>query len=299
MLRISRFGEVTVFRMGRTLLGRVVYPVYCFLVDGLLIDTGCRSAAREFLGAISHHRVAAVANTHHHEDHIGNNAFFASRGVPVYAPEGALPFVADPRRIKMNLCQHVAWQRPAPAVARPLPGELKTERFRLRVIPTPGHSPDHVCFFEPDRGWLFSGDLFLGEQQKVLTRDENFSALLASLRRVLALEPEVMFCSLQGVVPQATTALQRKIAYWEEVRDRVCHLKARGWPVRRIVRHVLGPENLPSVLMTMGFFRKAHLVRAICRGACGDAGQTKAAILPQAGATDLGAGAGFGAHRSR
>jgi len=299
VLQTTRFGEVTVFKMGRTLLGSVVYPVHCFLVDGLLIDSGCRSAAREFLGAISHHRVAAVANTHHHEDHIGNNAFFASRGVPVYAPEGALPFVADPHRIKMHLCQHLAWGRPAPAVARPLPGELRTERFRVRVIPTPGHSPDHVCFFEPDRGWLFSGDLFLGEQQKVLTRDENFSALLASLRRVLALEPEVMFCSLRGVVPEATAALQRKIAYWEEVRDRVCYLKARGWPVRRIVRHVLGPENLPSVLMTMGFFSKAHLVRAICRGACGDAGQTKAAILPEAGATGLGAGAGFGARRSR
>ena len=30
---------------------------------------------------------------------------------------------------------------------------------RLSVLHTPGHSPGHVCFWEPERGYLFSGDL--------------------------------------------------------------------------------------------------------------------------------------------
>ena len=29
----------------------------------------------------------------------------------------------------------------------------------LQVIHTPGHSPGHCCFYEQDRGWLYSGDL--------------------------------------------------------------------------------------------------------------------------------------------
>ena len=29
----------------------------------------------------------------------------------------------------------------------------------LLVVHTPGHSPGHCCFFEPERGYLFSGDL--------------------------------------------------------------------------------------------------------------------------------------------
>lgn len=29
----------------------------------------------------------------------------------------------------------------------------------LRVLHTPGHSPGHMCFWEEDRGWLFTGDL--------------------------------------------------------------------------------------------------------------------------------------------
>lgn len=30
---------------------------------------------------------------------------------------------------------------------------------RIQVIHTPGHSPGHSCFYEPERGYLYSGDL--------------------------------------------------------------------------------------------------------------------------------------------
>lgn len=30
---------------------------------------------------------------------------------------------------------------------------------KLEVVHTPGHSPGHCCFYEPDRRYLFSGDL--------------------------------------------------------------------------------------------------------------------------------------------
>ena len=29
----------------------------------------------------------------------------------------------------------------------------------ISVIHTPGHSPGHCCFYEPERGYLYSGDL--------------------------------------------------------------------------------------------------------------------------------------------
>ena len=29
----------------------------------------------------------------------------------------------------------------------------------IEVLHTPGHSPGHCCFYEQDRGWLYSGDL--------------------------------------------------------------------------------------------------------------------------------------------
>ena len=36
--------------------------------------------------------------------------------------------------------------------------ELSYGGHTLRVIDTPGHTPGHVCLYEPDRHWLFSGD---------------------------------------------------------------------------------------------------------------------------------------------
>ena len=38
-------------------------------------------------------------------------------------------------------------------------GCLDLGNRKLMVIHTPGHSPGHCCFYEPDRKYLFSGDL--------------------------------------------------------------------------------------------------------------------------------------------
>jgi glyoxylase-like metal-dependent hydrolase (beta-lactamase superfamily II) len=35
---------------------------------------------------------------------------------------------------------------------------LNTGVFKLEVIPTPGHSPGHICFYEAENQFLFSGD---------------------------------------------------------------------------------------------------------------------------------------------
>lgn len=36
--------------------------------------------------------------------------------------------------------------------------EVSVGRYRFRVLETPGHTPDHLCCYEPDRGILLAGD---------------------------------------------------------------------------------------------------------------------------------------------
>jgi glyoxylase-like metal-dependent hydrolase (beta-lactamase superfamily II) len=36
---------------------------------------------------------------------------------------------------------------------------LEVGRLRLQVLYTPGHAPGHVCFYLPDEGVLFDGDV--------------------------------------------------------------------------------------------------------------------------------------------
>jgi glyoxylase-like metal-dependent hydrolase (beta-lactamase superfamily II) len=61
----------------------------------------------------------------------------------------------------------------------------------LLVVHTPGHSPDHLCFFEPDSGVLFGGDLVINGGTVVIpaTTGGSLRQYLQSLRAVLDLQP--------------------------------------------------------------------------------------------------------------
>ena len=73
MLRLTPFGDITRFDLARTLAGRGRYWTTAYLVDGLLVDTGCAHSALELAAALADSRVDRIVNTHTHEDHIGAN----------------------------------------------------------------------------------------------------------------------------------------------------------------------------------------------------------------------------------
>jgi glyoxylase-like metal-dependent hydrolase (beta-lactamase superfamily II) len=64
---------------------------------------------------------------------------------------------------------------------------------RIRVIHTPGHRFDHVCFYLEKARVLFAGDLVAGVGTVVIIPPEgNVADYLASLRRLLALEMKLI-----------------------------------------------------------------------------------------------------------
>src|SRR5205807_3435385 len=64
----------------------------------------------------------------------------------------------------------------------------------LVAVHTPGHAPDHLAFWMPDDGVLFTGDLILGRGSSMVTYPEgDVAAYLRSLERVGELEPRVLF----------------------------------------------------------------------------------------------------------
>lgn len=136
----------------------------------------------------------------------------------------------------------------------------------FEVIPTPGHCPDHVCLFERDQRWLFSGDLFIHERVRHLRDDEDARGALASLRRVLALRPRLLICSHAGFVgfsnADACGVMERKIAYWEGVAEQARALRGEGLSLRELTDRLLGPENLMTRI-TRGHFSKINLIRSL------------------------------------
>jgi glyoxylase-like metal-dependent hydrolase (beta-lactamase superfamily II) len=61
----------------------------------------------------------------------------------------------------------------------------------LWVIHTPGHAPDHVCFYEPSAAVLFCGDLLVNGGTITIppSYGGNLRQYMKSLRRVLDLQP--------------------------------------------------------------------------------------------------------------
>lgn len=265
MLETTTHGPITRIRMARVVLGRVVHDVSAYLVGGLLVDTGPPATADTLVALCRRREVRRVVLTHHHEDHSGGAAALARQlGVDVLAPAGAIPILAE--GLRMPFYRYLVWgQRPERLRACPLPDRIEIGDLELSVLSTPGHAFPHVCLFEAERRWLFSGDLFVHERVKYLRRIEDLEAHLASLGRALALEPELLLCAHAGVVEDACGALERKIAYWEGLRARARNLQAEGYSPAAITRQLLGREGFLTYA-SFGDFSKRNLVRALLGG---------------------------------
>ena len=186
MIQIDRHGPVRKFRLARSFGKRGLYFTTAYWVDGLLIDTGCRHTVPELMQALETLPVGMIVNTHSHEDHIAGNApLQAERKVTILAHPLALPVLADPRgKQPLNAYRKVMWGTPDPSRGKPLGEKVPTEHYTFMVIPTPGHSPDHVCLFEPEQGWLFTGDAYVGGREKALRVDYDIWGILGSLKKL-------------------------------------------------------------------------------------------------------------------
>ncbi len=264
MLKTTTYNDITRFDLAHTLAGRGRYWTTAYLVDGLLIDTGCAFSASELVDALADIPLNTIVNTHTHEDHIGGNGVLQRerKGLVIRAHPLALPVLADPRgRQPLHLYRRVMWGWPEPSQGLPLSdGEMiESNRFRFRVIYTPGHSPDHICLYEPDQGWLFTGDLFVGGRDRALRAGYGIWAIIASLKRIAALPATVLFPGSARVRDDPATELAAKIAYLEELGERVLALHEQGRSVRGIVRALLGGPMLVE-FVTLGHFSRRQLV---------------------------------------
>jgi glyoxylase-like metal-dependent hydrolase (beta-lactamase superfamily II) len=265
MIRITTYGEVVRFDMARTIAGRRRYWTTCYWVEGLLIDSGCAHTARELIQALGDRRVCAIVNTHAHEDHIGANGLLQRRqpDLVIYAhPLALLSVLAEPRHTQpLHPYRRLFWGWPEACRAQPLQeGELiEVGSHRYRVIYTPGHSADHVCLFEENRGWLFSGDLFVGGKDRALRQDADVWGIIASLKRVGDLPVTKLYPGSARVRENPCEEIHLKSAYYQDLGERIIEYYNQGWSVEAIARAVCGgPMWIEFV--TLGHFSRRWLV---------------------------------------
>ncbi|MBI4513961.1 MAG: MBL fold metallo-hydrolase [Gemmatimonadetes bacterium] len=237
------------------------YDVSAYALDGgVLIDSGFRHGWKGERQHAVQWAGKLCTLTHHDEDHAGGAPLLASHGARILAPEGARPLL----RVRRDLYpyQRLVWGTPRPVEAEPLPEMVPYDGRILRVVATPGHSHDHVVFFEPERRWLFSGDLFIGVRLRLARRHENLPQLINSLRSALALEPDIMFDAHAGVVSHAGSALGAKVQWLLDLQGEARRLRTSGHSVPDIRRRLLGREG-PITWMTFGDFSKENVIRSL------------------------------------
>jgi glyoxylase-like metal-dependent hydrolase (beta-lactamase superfamily II) len=263
MLKIEDTGPVSIFKMGRSFSGFTLYSVSAFLLSDILIDSGTVYASREFLTALKRIEVRVLVNTHHHEDHIGNNKRIQDElGAALMAHPKALPYLENPEKLGLKSYQRFVWGLPLSSTGKPVAAKLNSAEYELQVISTPGHTPDHICLFEENERWLFSGDLYCGRRFKYLRKDENYCEILESLKLLSRLDFNTIFCSLKGQVKDGKSALIQKIAFMEELKTKALELHKKGLSLKRIRLRLLGREDTMA-LVTRGHYSKQNTIDSI------------------------------------
>jgi glyoxylase-like metal-dependent hydrolase (beta-lactamase superfamily II) len=203
--------------------------------DGLtIIDGGLALATNRILSQItaSGHKLTDIKRillTHAHLDHIGALPTLRERsGAAIITSEIEKPIAEGA----------ISVPRANPADVPPLPramllsppmtlkgitvdrtvkdGDVIEALGGLQVVATPGHSPGHLCFWQPDRKILFTGDVMmylLGRLRLPLAAfTPDMAENIRSIKKVAALDVEVACFGHGEPLTQNTAATIRAFA---------------------------------------------------------------------------------------
>jgi len=213
---------------------------HCYLLIGnarcLLIDTGLGiSNIYEQVRKLTDKPVTAVA-THIHWDHIGGHKYFPD----FYAHKselqwlnGAFPLPLEAIRKMIANCSDLPYGFDIDTykIFQGMPtrvlngGEvIDIGGRKIKVIHTAGHSPGHMCFYEEERGYLFTGDLIYKGTLYVNYPSTEPEAFLKSLETVSLLPAKRLFPAHHSLDIKPEIATEMRDAFYKlKNQDKLCH----------------------------------------------------------------------------
>jgi glyoxylase-like metal-dependent hydrolase (beta-lactamase superfamily II) len=209
--------------------------IACFEVDGILVDPGPQSCEDTLLEALGGERPKALLLTHIHLDHAGGTGALVRRwpDLDVYVHERGAPHMANPEKLVASAARLYGGEdglRETWGEVIPVPEE------RLKILSggesvlgfdvqyTPGHASHHVCYFHPDSGVAFVGDMAgVRVPPSPLTLaptpppDIDVEAWERSLETIAAWEPQTLALTHFGTAddPPAQLAAVRESLRWQ------------------------------------------------------------------------------------
>ena len=260
------FEGVNYYRFSVYRLGNNVQTVYTFVLDDLLIDTAQRHNRENILKVAQEHKIQKIILTHHHEDHSGNVAYLMNElNIDAYANPQTVKILKDGYQISplgKLLNGDVERANLKPILETDL---IQTQNYSLQPIYTPGHAIDHYCYYEKNKGWLFSGDLYVADKIKYFAPYESMFTQIDSIKKLLALDFDTLFCSHNPKVKDGKQRLQNKLNFFEDFAGKVTALYDEGKRSSEIFSAMKLKENYYYKVLTVGNFTSENMVKSVVK----------------------------------
>jgi glyoxylase-like metal-dependent hydrolase (beta-lactamase superfamily II) len=247
-----------------------------------LIDTGC--GVRRLEQIKERYAPDLVINSHTHPDHSAGNWVF--QGIPLMVPKEGFETSGQFLKLSYRFTEPGKLARTWRAYvqeAMDFREALPTSQFQdgqilhfgkveLEAIHTPGHSIDHYCFREPNRGILFAFDIDLGPFGPWYgTRECDIDALEESIRHVQALGPHILVSSHTGIMTsRLNERLEAYLAVISERDQRILALLSEEWSLKEMVERALIYGGFPYVPELLRYWEgqmlSKHVQRLMRRG---------------------------------
>jgi glyoxylase-like metal-dependent hydrolase (beta-lactamase superfamily II) len=144
---------------------------------------------------------------------------------------------------------------------------------RIRVVPTPGHTSDHVCFYLEGEEVLFTGDHILGFGTPVIAPDGDMAQYIESLRKLLDY-PIRLLCPGHGpLVREPHRKIRELIAHRLEREQQLLTLLGRGRKSVKQMAAEIYPELDPRLMELALSQVRAHLQKLVREGRVAASGE--------------------------
>ncbi|MFW9948685.1 MAG: MBL fold metallo-hydrolase [Candidatus Thorarchaeota archaeon] len=244
----------------------------CFLIDGLLIDTGAPAGENDLKDFIKkfnkENMVKKCLITHSHEDHCGGAAMLQSEfNLPIYSSKKAIPKLKKEKSYPDY--RKITWGFPyRPFQAIPVKKSISSgsSKYMFDLIEIPGHAEEEIALIEKTKQWAIISDGIMPKYTMIFGKNtdipEDISKIYNSLRFLNNLtknmENLIIFTSGRGVFKDQKV-FQERITEIENLHENAYKYKEKG-----IIQGYSGKRLLKFIVRKM--FGKESFVGQFTRG---------------------------------
>lgn len=263
--KISSFESVKWIRGGSSPIGKPNLYVNVYFVDGLLIDTGQSRMKKAIKAYVSDLQLEQIFISHHHEDHTGNLDMIRSmQTLKAWGSAKCAEIMKAPP--SLSIPQKIFWGPRKPTHIDVLQGNtLDTNNHSFEVIPIHGHAADMIGLYDRQRGWFFSADLFVNHYIAYFLDNESMADQITSIRGVLDLDFDIMFCAHNPQFENPKHKLKQKLQFLEDFYGKVAAKYHKGMNAAEIMKALGMKEQQTIKRLSQGKLSKINMVRAVIR----------------------------------